>query len=283
MDELVRLRRELDDAVNARDEAIEMKDMMAEDLLNTQDEVEERDNEIQRLKDKVEKFQNQVKELRTRQSLRAGGGASSPSSLAGANTAKLEAENRQLRQQIDQLNIDLAQKDTQIVNASASSGEETMLRSQLAEEQKRRQAAEAELQNTKTHYEDRLKNAEILAHTQIEAEKQRLQAVENQLSEQMNRMDIDSSNQQQNQQQIAGYEDQIRDLRQRCEQFRKTSERLTTQIKQANDAKRDLERSEQDSRHTIEDMKSQIAALQLQIRDYRMPGSFNEGGPQYRY
>lgn len=63
IDELVRLRRDLGDAISARDDAIEMKGMMAEDLLNVQKEVEERDNEIKRLKDKVEKFQNQAKEL----------------------------------------------------------------------------------------------------------------------------------------------------------------------------------------------------------------------------
>jgi chromosome segregation ATPase len=281
IDELFRLRRDLEDAINARDDAVEMKDMMAEDLLTAQEEVQERDDEVKRWREKAEKFQNQVKELRTRQTLRAGG-ASSPS-LGGANNAKLEAENRQLRQQVDQLTVELAQKDTQLVNASVSTNMESMLRNQLAEEQKLREAAEADLKNTQDHYELRLKEAERLANTQIEAEKQRAQATENALNEQMNRMDIDSTSQQQNQQQIATYEAEIRDQRQRCNQFKKTSERLTTQVKQAVDAKRDLERSDQEMRHTIEDLKSEIAALQLQIRDNRMPSSFSEGGPQYRF
>lgn len=309
VDEMFRLKRELEEAIKARDEAVEIKDMMAEDLLTAQEEVQEKDDELRKFskevwawRNKAEKLSNQVKEQKTGQSLI---GTETISTSTREVNAKREAEQMQMRQQIEQLTAALAEKDAQLIEKASVATrsedqlqssireaqlhfeleleqKEDQLRSQLAEEQKLRQAAEADLKSTQDHYESRLRETEQLASIQIEEEKKRAQATESALNEQMNRMEIDSTSQQQHKQLIATYEAKIRDQHQRCNQFRRTSERLTTQIKQAVEAKRGLERSDQEMRQRIEDMKSQIAALQLQLRDYRMPGSFSEG-PSYRF
>lgn len=309
VDEMFRLKRELEDAIRARDEAVEMKDMMAEDLLTAQEEVQEKEEELRKTseevwawRDKAEKLSNQVKEQKTGQSLKR---TEAISTSTREFNAKREAELIQMRQQIEQLTSALTEKDTQLIEkASLATGAEDQLqssireaqlhfeselkqmedqmRAQLTEEQKLRQAAEADLKSTKGHYESKLRETEQLASTQIEDEKKKSQSIESALNEQMNRMEIDSTNQQQHEQLIATYKAEIRDQRQRCNQFRRTSERLTTQIKQAVEAKRDLEHSSQEMRQRIEDMKSQITGLQLQLRDYRMPGSYSEG-PSYRY
>jgi chromosome segregation ATPase len=248
-----------------------MNDMIAEDLLTAQEELQEKNDEIKRLKEKFEKFHNLVEDLH----------ATPFTGIAsGGFGGEWEAEDKQLRNRIEQSSVEFAAEDTHVVDASVSTGVESSLRDQLAEEQRQRQALEVELQNTKDQYEARLKAAETLASSHIEAEKQCAEAAQNALNEQMNRMDIDSRSQEQNQQLIANYEAEIQEQRQRCNQFKKMSERLTTQFKQAVDAKRELERSNQELRHTIEDMKSTIAALQLHIREYRMPGSFADGGSQ---
>lgn len=309
VDEMFRLKRELEEAKKARDEATEIKDMMAEDLLTTQEEVQEKEDEVRKIskevwawRDKAERLSSQVKEQKTRQSLM---GTETISASTREVNVKREMEQMQMHQQIEQLTAALAEKDAQLIEkAYVAAGsedqlqssiqeaqlrfdlelkqKEDQLRSQLAEEQKLRQAAEANLKSTKDYYESRHRDTEQLASTKIEEERKRSQATESALNDQMNRMEIDLTSQQQQEQLVATYEAEIRDQRQRCNQFKKTSERLTTQMKQAVEAKKDLERSDQEMRQRIEDMKSQIAAHQLQLREYRMPGAFSEG-PSHQF
>ena len=304
VDEMFRLRKELEEAKKARDEAVQIKDMMAEDLLTTQEEVQEKEDEVRKIskevwawRDKAERLSNQVKEQKTRQSLM---GTETVSASTREVNAKKETEQLQMRQQIKQLTAALAEKDAQFMEkAYMVTGSEDQLQSsireaqlrfdlelkqkegqlrlELAEEQKLRQAAEAELNSTKDYYESRHRDIEQLASTKLQEEKKRSQATESALNDQMNRMEIDSMSQQQQEELVATYEAEIRDQRQRCNQFKKTSERLTTQIKQAVEARKDLERSDKEMRQEIEDMKSQIAAQQLQLREYRIPGAFLEG------
>lgn len=49
VDEMFQLMRELEDVTKARDEAVEVKDMVAEDLPTIQEEVQEKDNELRKL------------------------------------------------------------------------------------------------------------------------------------------------------------------------------------------------------------------------------------------
>lgn len=293
IDELYRIRKELEDALRTKDEAVEMKDMMAMDLLSKEDELEEALKEIGTLKKQVEEQSIQLLEQKQRQSILAKGKAPTPP--ARESTAKMQAEHMQMRQQIEQLSAVLAEKDAQL-SASAAlavntddqlqrSITETQMRLQselqqkesefqtrFAEEQSLRQTAEAELTRTKIQYETQLKATLAL----VEEEKKHTQASELALNEQMNRMNLDSTSQQQHEQIVASYEEKLRDQRQRCEQFRRTSERLTTQIKQGTEIQRGLERSDQEMRQRVEDMKSEIGMLRSKLRDYRMPGSFGE-------
>jgi chromosome segregation ATPase len=247
VDEMYRLRRDLEDATRAKDDAIEMRSMMEEDLLQTQDELQEKAVEVERLSKQVHELNVKLAETDAR--------------LKQTTAAP---NNRDTEMHRSRLDVGIESKVDQ-------------LRSQLDEEQQSKYAAQAELKIARETFEKRLLEAERSASIQIEAEKKRAQAFELASNEQMNRMEIDSGNQQHHDQTIAKLEEEIREQRQRCNQFRKTSERLTTQIKQANDAKASLERSDRESQQRMEDMKSKIAALEVRVRGGQMPGSFSSG------
>ena len=253
VDEMFRLKRELEEALKTRDEAVEMRDMIAGDLLTAQEELKEKDDELSKWskeawtwRDKAENLSSQITKQKTEQSLIE----KEAISATGRKEKEInEAEQRRMQQQIDQLTAALAEKDAQLIrNAAVPTSSDEHLRSHSAKEQTPRQVAKADLRSTKGA-----------------------------LDEHTIRMETQSTSEKQHKQVIATYEAELRDQRQRCNQFRKTSERLTTQIKQANEAKRNFERSDTEMRQQIENLKSQVAALQTEPRS-PMPFSFS-GGP----
>lgn len=236
MDEMYRLRKEKDDA-------IKMKNMMEDELLQTQDELQEKDDEVERL-------YKQIQEL----------------------NAKLAERDARLKQSAASNSRDSATPRSRLDVTAKAKIEQ--LRAQLEEAQKEKFAAQAELKIAQESFEDRLLEAQHSADAQLEAVQKRAQSSENALSEQMGRMDIDAGNRQEHAQTIAKLEDEIQDQRERCEQFRRTCERLTTQIKQVNDSNAGLARSEREAQRRMEDMKSRITGLEARLRDTQMPGSY---------
>jgi YD repeat-containing protein len=307
VDEVFRLKKEIEEMRTARDEAVDTRDMMAEDLLTAHEKVQEiedklgeKSREVRTWREKAEKLSNEIMEEKrlaaeTKQSLKR---MEKMSTSTRGVEVRREEEQMQLRQQIEQLTAALAEKDSQLIEkASVATGSEDQLqsslqeaqlrfesglreaedrwRSLLAEEEKLRRAAEGDLRSMKDYYESRLKETEQRANSQIEEQQKRVHASETALQEQMNRMEVDSTSQQQLQRLIATHEAEMNEQRQRCNQFKRMSERLTAQIKQAAASKTNLEQTGHVMRHRIEDMKSEIAALQLQLRDYHTPGSFS--------
>lgn len=300
IDDMYRIKKELEDALSAKDEAVQTRDMMAMDLLSKEEDLEEALNEIGTLKSQVEEQTVQLLQQSQRQSISAKGKVPTPP--ARESKAKLQAEHMQMRQQIEQLSAALAEKDlrlspsavppintndqlqrsmaeTQTRLQSELQQKEVQFHTRLAEEQRLRQTAEAELAQIKIQYETQLK----ATHALVEEEKKRTQASELALNEQMNRIDLDSTSHQQHEQVVASYEEKLQNQRQRCEQFRRTSERLTTQIKKGAEIQRDLEMSDQKMRQQVENMKSEIGMLRSKSQNYPIPGSFREDRSNARY
>jgi len=293
VDEVFRLKRELEVAFQSRDEAIETRDMMADDLLTAQEQLQEKEEEFAKIskelwtwKDKAEKLSSELSEQKNLKPHL--GKRPVPVPVKDTSTA-IQAENMRLRQQIEKLNTVVAEKDSQLQETAMMmtdshshsqsliqearqqweaelSQKETQFKLKLEEQQRKCEAAEAQLQVQVQTGQQMM--------TQLEAEKNRAQLAELSLGEHAARMEVDSTSQQERAQLIDKYEAEIQDQRQRCEQFRRSSERLTSKMKQATETVKDLERSDHIMQQRVEDMKSQIAALQLQIRDYRMPGSY---------
>lgn len=243
MDEIFRLRKEKDDA-------IKKKNMMEDELLQTQDELQEKDEEVERL-------YKQIQEL----------------------NAKLAEADARLKQSTA-MNNNNNNRDTGMPRSRLDATAKTkieQLRAQLDEAQKEKYAAQAELKIAQESLDEQLLEAQNSANAQMEAVQKRAQASEVSLNEHMDRMEIDSGNRQQHARTIAKLEDEIQYQRQRCDQFRKTSERLTTQIKEVNEANANLARSEREAQRRMEDMKSRITVLEGWLRDDSMPGSYHRG------
>ena len=306
IDELLRLRKELEEMREARDQAYGERDAMADDVLKAQEGVEEKDEELSKMsrevwtwRDKAEKLSNDMADERRpaaqgRRSL-VGGNARSP--VTREANGRNEAELAQARQQVQQLTAALAESDALLnaktstvhapeVDQQASTQEaqrqfqaqlaqaEDHWRSQALEQQKLRQAAEGGLHDTREYYENKLRDVESQARSQIEEQQRRLQETETGLQ---GRMEVDSGGNEELERLrrlAAEQEGRVDDQRQCAEQFRRMSERLTTQVKQANLAKRGLEHSEQAMRQQVEDMRSQITAWPRQQNNNNMPGSF---------
>lgn len=312
VDEVLRLRKELKEVKEARDQAYGERNAMEDDMLKIHEDLEKKDEELSKMsrevwtwREKAEKLSNDMTDNRrlaaqSRRSL-VGGNASFPATREASG--RNEAELAQARQQVQQLTAALAEsqallsaKDSTVptpeVDQQASTQEtqrqfqeqlaqvEDHWRSQVVEQQNLRQAAESGLQNTREYYENKLRDVELQARSQIEEQQRRLQETETGLQEQLQQMEVDSGGNEELERLrrlTAEQEVRVNDQRQCAEQFRRMSERLTTQVKQANLAKRGLEQSEQAMRQQVEDMKSQMTALRRQEHNNKMPGSFQGG------
>lgn len=296
IDELLRLRKQLEDLKDDRDQGYAERDAITDDLLKLQEDVEklqedvkEKDEELSKKlrevwtwREKAEKLSNDMANERHiaaqgRRSL-VGGTASSPMAKEANN--RNEAELAQMRQRIQEWTAALADSDALLsaksatvlapkVDQQASTQEaqrhfqaqlaraEDHWRSQVVEQQKLRQAAESSLHATGHFYENKLRDVESQARSQIEEQQRRFQETET-------RIEVDSGGNEELERLrrlTAEQEGRVNEHRQCAEQFRRISERLTTQVKQANLAKRGLEQSEQAMRQQVETMKSQITVL----------------------
>lgn len=309
IDELLRLRKELEEMREARDQACGERDDMADDLLKIQEDLEEKETQLSKLqrevwswREKAEKRSNTSADERqlTAQNRRSYGGGTASSLGAKEANSKTEAELAQARQQIRQLTASLAESKALLsaktstvaapeITQQPSTQEaqrqfqaqlaqvEDHWRSQVAEQEKLRQAVEGELHTSRDQYENRLRDVESQARSQIEGHQRRIQEVEAQLQGSAQQMEIDSGGNDERErlrQLVTEQEASINEQRQCAEQFRRMSERLTTQVKQANLEKRDLEHSEQTMRQHTEDLKAQIAASRRQQHTHKVPGSF---------
>lgn len=326
VDELIRLRKELEELRAERDQAHRERDAMEDDLLQAQEDLEQKIDELGKkskdLEEKSEELSKKSKEVWTwrekaekaerlsndmaierrfsgsdRRSL--GSGNASPLPTKEAN-GKVEAELGQARQQIQQLMSELAETKTLLDTKTASppvpkvnnqnlaqeaqrqfqtqlAQVENHWRSEALEQQKLRQIAEAGLNDTKVYYENKLKDVEFQAQSQIAEHQRQLQETKIGCQEPVQQMEVDSPGTEELdrlRRLAAEQEESMNSQRQCAEQYRRMNERLTTQIKQANMAQRKLEQSEQSMRQQVENMKSQITILQRQQHVKPMPGAF---------
>ena len=294
IDELLRLRKELETTREERDQACGERDAMENDLLNAQEALEEKEEALKTMSREVwtwrEKAEKMSKDMASEKRLGAQGRrsfAERPSSATSSREAnsRTEAELTEARQEVQRLTSALAESQTLLgARTSTSPGLEVdqhqvqaqmeQLESRLRSEEKLRRAADASLQNTSAFYQNKLSEVETQARIQIEDQQRRLQEAEMGLQGGLQRMEIDSGGNEELErlrQLTAEKEGRVDEQRQCAEQYRRMSERLTTQVKQANLAKRGLEQSEQMVRQQMEDMKSQLNASQQRRQ---MPGSF---------
>jgi hypothetical protein len=292
IDEILRLKKELEAAREDRDQACGERDAMETDLLSTQEALEEKEEALRKLsrevwtwRDKAEKMSKDTPDEKRLSTQGRRSFAERPSSASSSREAnsKIEAELAEARQEVQRLTSALAESQTRLrSSASPAAGVDQrqvqvqieQLEGSLRSEEKLRRAAEASLHDTSTYYQNKLSQVEMQAQTQIEEQQRRLQEVEAGLQGGLQRMEVDSGDSEELQrlrQLAAEHERRVDEQRQCAEQYRRMSERLTTQVKQANMAKRGVEQSEQTLRQQMEDMRSQLNASQ-QRRP--MPGSF---------
>lgn len=291
IDELLRLRKELDATREERDQACGERDAMENDLLNAQEAVEEKDEALKKMsrevwtwREKAEKMSKDVADEKRGGAKGRRSFAERPSSATTSREAngRTEVELAEARQEIQRLTSALAESQTllraktPVSEFDQRSVQEQMepVESRLRSEEKLRRAAESSLRDTSIYYENKLRDVETQARIQIEEQQRRLEEAEIGLQGGLQRMEVDSAGNEELERlrRVATeQEGRIDEQRQCAEQFRRMSERLTTQVKQANLAKRGLEQSEQMMRQQMEDMRSQLQASQQRRH---MPGSF---------
>lgn len=309
VDDFARLRKELDEAKEARD-------AMEDDLLNAQEEleakeaelkqktkeVEEKDIELKQKsrevwtwREKAEKLSNEMADERRS----PGPGKRSPpvppstTSFASREASmRSEKELAEARRQLEELksalteaNAKLEAKEWDIVppdlgqqspaaqeNVRNLENQINQLQDQCRSEQKLRRAAEGNLEGTRNYFEGQLKDMETQARTRIDEQQRQLQELQ---SSGMQRMEVDLGNNEELERLrrvSAEQEQKMDELRQCSDQYRRMSERLTSQVKQMSTSQRNQEQSEQLMRQQRQPPKSQLGSAQMQIRS--MPGAF---------
>ena len=294
IDELLRLKKELEAVQEAREQACGERDAMENDLLNAQEALEESEEALKKMSREVwtwrEKAERVPKDTADEKRLGAQGRrsfAERPSSASSSREAnnKTEAELAEARQEVQRLASALTESQTRLsamgsfspaadVDQRQAQAQMEQLESRLRSEEKLRRAADASLHDTSAYYQEKLKEVEMQARTQIEQQQRRIQEAEAQLQGGLQRMDVDSGDNEELERLrklTAEHERKVDEQRQCAEQYRRMSERLTTQVKQANLAKRGLEQSEQMMRQQMEDTRAQLNASQQRRH---MPGSF---------
>lgn len=306
IEEMLRLRKEVEEMRDARDQAFGERDAMADDLLKAQEDFEEKDEALSKMsrevwtwREKAEKLSNDLAD--ERRLLAQGRRALVEGNASHSGTREANGRNEaELTQQVQQLTAALAESkallsaktsavSTPEIDQQASMQEaqrqfqaqlaqvEDRWRSQGVEQQKLLKAAEGSLHDTREYYENKLRDVELQARSHIEEQQRRLQEIEVSLQGRSQEMEVDSGGNEELERLrrlAAEQEGRINDQRQCAEQFKRMSERLTTQVKQANLAKRGLEQSEQAMRQQVEDMKSQVTASRRQSHKNNIPGSF---------
>ena len=304
IDELVRIRKDIEEMREERDQALGERDAMADDMLKIQEELDEKDEELKKMSREVwtwrEKAETLINDKTGPRGRRALVGAEA-SSLAGReSTARMEQELAQAREQVQQLTASLAESnallsaktvtatvaqvdqnalmyEAQRESRATSTQAEEHWRSEAIEQQKLRQAAEDGLQSTKSYYEVKIRSVESQGQEQLREQQRRLHDAEAALRDRSQQMEIDSGGSEELDQlrrQAAELQTRVDDQHQCVERFRRMSERLTTQVKQAKFDRQNLEQSEQTMRRHIEDMRTQAGAYRGHFQSKPMPGAF---------
>ncbi|KAK0346692.1 hypothetical protein LTR91_014266 [Friedmanniomyces endolithicus] len=281
---------------------------MADDLLKLQEDVEKKDEELERMAKKTRTWEDDAQKMsnddamKLHRSAQVGGGDgiySMPSEASGKeNSGFTGASDARIRSYIatQTSTVPVSQLDQQIWMQDAHRQYQIQLaqvegswRSQMDAEHKLRQAAEDRLYNMKQSCEARMKEVESHARIRI-AEQQRR-------SQETGVAVKGKSHQRGSTQLVADQQVEINNEYQRAEQFRRMSERLTTQVehsnmanqaqrfrrrsgrstaqaKQANMADQALEQAEQAGQQRLKNVKSQSTESRRQRRKKQKPRSF---------
>jgi chromosome segregation ATPase len=283
--ELVRLKKELAEVQDARD-------MMEVEILKLQEDVEEKDKQLNELSQELwtwkDRAESWILPTLTAQER-------SPKDVDRAS----ETELAQARQEIQRLTAALAESEatirqhtsaTSVTQSSNPASEDEFRarfesefakaqeqwRTQVNQENKLRVAAEGSLHSTREYYENKMKEVEQQAQTRI-AEQQRLaqeaksSSLPSASSQPMEIDSVDTGEIEALRDKVNDLENRIKEQHQCTEQYRRMSERLTTQVKQADMARRTAEQSEQTLRRQLEDSRPQRHTPQ---RHQQVPGSF---------
>ncbi|KAK0935396.1 hypothetical protein LTR29_013029 [Friedmanniomyces endolithicus] len=313
VDELLRLRKQLEEVRLARNEACEERDAMADDLLKLQEDVEEKDEKLERMAKETRTREDEIQKMfsngamKVHRSVQFGGGegiCSLPGEASGkAKVGFARAPDARIRTSIalQTSTVPLSQVDQQIwkqgvhrqYQAQLAEVEESW-RSQVEAEHKLRQAAEDGLYNMKQSCEAQMKEVKSQARTRIEEQLRRTQKTEVGVRGESHQKAANSDQ-----------EVEINNEYQRAEQFRRMSERLTTQVKHsnmanqaqqfprrsersttqampANMADRSFEQAEQVGQQRLKNVKSQSTVSRRQRRKKQTPASFQPRDPRAR-
>ena len=173
-----------------------------------------------------------------------------------------------LRNKVTQLETTISEKDAELTKKAALVGKNSN------QEQELRHAAEATLRTTKEEYEVKLRDADQRAGVQLAEMQKRAQAAETSLQEHTSRVQDVGTDQENLQKRIYGLESELQDQRRICAWFKGNSERLSRDIKEAEAARRQMEQSEYAVKRQVADLKSQVNALQPRRRIETMPGAY---------
>ncbi|KAK1065506.1 hypothetical protein LTR74_007870 [Friedmanniomyces endolithicus] len=256
IDELLRLRKQLEEVRLARDEACEERDAMADDLLKLQEDVEKKDEELWRMAEKTRTWEDDAQKMsnddamKVHRSAQVGGGDgiySMPSEASGKeNSGFTGASDARIRSYIatQTSTVPVSQLDQQIWMQDAHRQYQIQLaqveeswRSQMDAEHKLRQAAEDRLYNMKQSCEARMKEVESHARIRIAEQQRRSQETEVAVKGKSHQTGVNSGwtdGLDLMHQLVADQEVEINNEYQRAEQFRRMSERLTTQVEHSN-------------------------------------------------
>ena len=255
LEELVRLRNELEEVRGARDEAHGQRDAMEDDLLKSQDDLEMKDKELTRLAGDVNIWKEKANDL-SRQALQA---------RRTAGVAYQTDQETAVQQDQTELHRQLAQ-----VQESC--------RSRVAEEKGLREAAEATLVQTKEDYEVKLRDIESQARAHMEVQQQQLLQAQTELQGQTEKMDVDfgSNGDVEHLRKVnAELETRINEQYRCTEQFKRMSERLTSEVRQAKQAEKSVPRPDTDWRQAEAVTSRMNTSLRSQPQ-MNMPGSFSQ-------
>ncbi|KAK5740823.1 hypothetical protein LTR17_004413 [Elasticomyces elasticus] len=304
-DEMCRLREELEEMRIAKDQALQAREAMEDDLLDIQEKGDETENALKQRNEDLEKMAREVRAWRERaESLsvdrrRSPAGAETRPPLQGQANEKIELALTHERQQVQHLTATLA-KTQALLDATTSAAAHDMhqqtsmedarrrwgaqlaqaehfWRAQVIEQQKLREAAEIQLQGMLQRHEAQLgqvEDGELQARAEVEIQQRRVQQMEEALQKQSRQINVDSSvseDLERLREQIIELKGNLHDQHGCAEQYRRMSERLTTEVKQLRHAKRGLERSEQAPFQQMEDMELQTNAQ----RRKNVPGAFH--------
>ena len=306
IEEILRLKKELEDTRVEKEEAEEMTMNMCQDLQLAQEETEKKtvelsrreadhrkcEEELQHWRQKAQRLSVEISEERRmvaamKQSLETQDAVvSSPTNNQLGN----EEELSKLRKQVVQLTATLSVKDNHMNSVNEN---EARLEAQLAQEQELRRVAETTLQATKQkmtstssreqelrhaaesslriakeEYEIKSREADERTVLQIAEMQKRAQDAEASLQEHTKEVGGDRE---QLLQHIHSLESELQDQRKSHDFFKKNSERLSREIRDIQAARKALEQSEHAATRQVADLKSQVAALQSRRS---MPGTY---------